>query len=159
MIQIDEKDIAAIRDYCRLTARMFRRPIRVRPQEIKTLRPDLVRSYQRVWDTRGAAAGVTWHEDMYDSGELRWGMTLRKPEPGTKPNRLTQPKQRQFPFRLAVKNGMIVVTSRARTSEVALQWGIYLLPDPGGLTAAAEFVADHYRRRLVDIWRGERVRA
>lgn len=159
MIEIVEKDITAIRDYCRLSARLLRRPIRMRPQEIKTLRPDLIRSYKRVWDTRGAAAGASWHEDMYDSGELRWGMTLRKPEPGTPPNRLTKPKQRHFPFRLVVQGGAIVVTSRARTSEVALQWGMYLVPDPGGLTAAAELVADHCRARLTDLWKGERVRA
>lgn len=159
IIDVNIEDIASLRDYCRLTARLLRRPIRMFPAEIKPIRPDLVRSYRRVWQTRGAAAGQIWHEDEYDSGELRWSMTGIKPEPGTKPNRMTAPKQKNKPFTVKVQKGMVVITTTARTSQVGLRWGEYRIPDAGGMQAVANRVADHYCGRILDIWRGERVRA
>ena len=159
MIEINATDIAAIRDYCRLTARLLRRPMRMLPAEIAPVRAELVESYRRVWATRGLAAGQTWHQDEYDSGELRWSFTGIAPDVGTEPNYLTEPKQKRFPFRLTVQAGAFLITTQARTAGVALRWGEYRIPDPGGQRALARRVVRHYRDRIIDIWRGERVRA
>jgi hypothetical protein len=159
VIEINLEDIAAIRNYCRLTVRLLRRPMRMLPQEIAPVRKELVESYRRIWESRGAANSGNWHEDEYDSGELRWSFTDRRPEQGTEPNSLTEPRQKRFPFRLAVKDGAFLITTKARTADVALRWGEYRVPDNGGQRALARRVVRHYRDRIVDIWRGERVRA
>ena len=160
MITINTNDVLDIRDACRLIGRLLRNVSKLRTPEgkLRAIRPELIESYRRVWASLGAAAGSVWHEDMYESGELRWGMTDLAPEPGTKARGLTKPKQRRLPFLLKSTKGAVVITSRARTSQVATRWGVYIQPDPGGMSAIGRVVVFDLAERVAQLWGATRIR-